>query len=73
MRLRTTAMLGLVSLTLVGGGALANQIHTGPTRAQPYVPPGPCGYGRVQKTVCGVRQHKPAPPVTICHKICVAG
>jgi hypothetical protein len=37
----------------------------------PIIHLGPCGYGRVQKIVCGVRQHRPAPPVTICRKICV--
>jgi hypothetical protein len=73
MRLRITATIGLVSLALVGAPALAAQLHPGPIGAHPYIPPGPCGYGRVQKTVCGVHQHKPAAPVTVCHKICVAG
>jgi hypothetical protein len=72
MRFRTAAMIGLAMLTLVGGAALAGQMPSGPPRPHPYLPPGPCGYGRAQKTVCGVHQHKPAPPVTVCHKICVA-
>jgi len=71
MKLRIAATIGLVSLTMIGGGALANQIQTGPTRAHP-ASPGPCGYGRVQKTVCEVVQHRPAQPQKICKKICVA-
>ena len=31
-------------------------------------PIGPCGYGKVEKTVCGVRHH---PTIKTCRKICV--
>ena len=33
-------------------------------------PLGPCGYGKVEKTVCGVRHH---PTIKTCRKICVPG
>jgi hypothetical protein len=54
----------------------ATALAASPSLAGPYQPPGPhlgpCGYGRVLKTVCGVKQRHPGPPLKTCRKICVA-
>jgi hypothetical protein len=47
-----------------------------PSRAGPGYQPGgphlgPCGYGRVLKTICETRPRHPGPPLKRCRQICV--
>jgi hypothetical protein len=73
MRFRYVALIGLASLALSAGPTLANQQSPGHgvVQGHPYIPPGPCGYGRVEKLFCSVRRHPPGPPMKVCVKKCV--
>lgn len=73
MTLRFALLTVLASSALIAGAALAAPaVNGGPTRPVQYVPPGPCGYGHVQKTYCEVRPHPPAQPIKVCKRVCVA-
>jgi hypothetical protein len=66
-------LMVLASSALIASAAAAGPaVNGGASHPVQYVPPGPCGYGRVQKTYCEVRRHPPAQPVTICKRVCVA-
>ena len=72
MTLRLAWLTALASSVLIAGSAAAGPpVNSGPTHPV-QVPPGPCGYGRVQKTVCEVHNHPPSQPIKTCKKICVA-
>jgi hypothetical protein len=71
--LRFALLTVLASSALVAGPVTAGPpVTSGPTHPVQAVPPGPCGYGRVQKTVCEVHNHPPAQPIKTCKRICVA-
>jgi hypothetical protein len=71
--LRFALMTAFASSAVLAGAAAAGPPVTGgPTHPVQAVPPGPCGYGRIQRTVCEVHNHPPAHPTKTCKKICVA-
>jgi hypothetical protein len=75
MRLTIAASIAIATGLLLASAAGAGPAVTGVGAAHPvqYLPPGPCGYGRVQKLACEVHDHPPAKPIKTCKKICVAG
>jgi hypothetical protein len=71
--MRLALLSVLASSALIAGGATAGPlVNGGPTHPVQAASPGPCGYGRIQKTVCAVRPHPPGQPIKICKKVCAA-
>ncbi len=68
---RPSIILACAILLLAPSQALSRHIPGGPFTPEPNGLPGPCGLGRVQRTICETRQHKPAPPEKICRKVCL--
>jgi len=77
MRLTIAASIAVATCLLIASAAGAAPAMTGvgqgASHPVQYVPPGPCGYGRVQKLACEVHNHPPAKPIKTCKKICVPG
>ncbi|HXQ16397.1 MAG TPA: hypothetical protein VN814_17395 [Caulobacteraceae bacterium] len=72
MTLRSALLAMLTSSALLAGVAAAGPAsNQGAGHPVQYAPPGPCGVGRVQKTSCEQRRHPPAPPITVCKRVCV--
>jgi hypothetical protein len=71
---RRLALLTILasSVLLASAAAAGPPVNSGPTHPVQARPPGPCGYDRVQRTVCAVHLHPPGQPVKTCKKICVA-
>jgi hypothetical protein len=76
-RLRITASIAVAAASLIasaaGAGPAGNDYGSGAGHPVRYAPPGPCGYGRVQKLACEVHNHPPAKPIKTCKKVCVPG
>ena len=64
-------MKTLSAIMLSVAALAASPSLAGPIYHPPGVHLGPCGYGRVLKTVCEVRPRHPGPPLKVCRQICV--
>ena len=64
-------MKTLFALILATTALAASPSLAGPAIQSPGLHLGPCGYGRVLKTICETRPRHPGPPLKRCRQICV--